>query len=1031
MAMIDDCSNKGLVYEEVDLDSEVFHIQKFFGSRLISCRYFKCIMGKKSGASFSKHAKTDHATHPKRSLEERQTHGEKPGWGISKFEIGRCVEARDASNAKWLKAEVVDIMRSESLVRIHFLSLSQLFDEWIQVPSPRIRPLKQDAGPSNFVGRMYKENEIVLAPWLNKKRFPAKIVEKLEGNDEEQAVYRVRFEDGFIIDAVGRDIRPMDPRKAKDIVFSKEVVLREEKKLMYEQVDITVAPSREERRQKSKRINISEVLGLKRRSESVSTPLTQNSRLETDELSSGSVIPGRSGNKRGSKRPVRYSPTNSPIPPASNASTDAALSHWGKKPTEAKAFQSASVTKITFPVAEKLVKSETEIDVNIAKHVWQVSVEQSSVVANVSEAVEAAEQAAGPQVRRKSVQPRIRGRYSSYPKPVSAIPAPEVEVAHPSESPKHDMEPDPSFIPGTIPVKAIPDSEEVTPEGNEKPADVEQEEPAKQTIHPSVFVFTPKTKSTKEEKKVVEQKPVAQPQENVCPVESCRKSFRREDLLMMHIKHNHSTLKQVVATPSVSEMAVHIRPSSSPQNASEIDKNVSIEAVIDVEVGKEVGSCIAFVPQTEAAIRSEVPFRFELAFETLLRDCGGKWKLFCLKLALKIQLLAQLKTPPHVSLNRGANAALVEMPSSTTTDVPDASGGKLDSSDVLVEPAPDSSISVDDRQGKKPDVVQVTDDVSLSDAGGTDSMAETDTTTCPSAPSTSATGDVVCCSCRSTASYGLMIQCDSCETWQHGACENLMDDTAVPKHYECNTCRNPRLQRRSMKYTHDESFLKSASLPSFFLGEEVTDESEDDKKRRVAATMKLSKIIGRLLKLRDLEKSVQHKINIAQNPNHPKLVQWAKPWPTIVRAVTSQVDAAPLSIDEMRCIASVIESKLQSNEIQSSDVTESNARDADLDLDITHWLEDQSDVEAVASVSDNAPEFKAPELKRIEPMECQVNLFNHVDDLQTKLQEEYKDVENALDEVEKELALPHLSMKRSNALMKYMASLLDVIEGRE
>ena len=69
----------------------------------------------------------------------------------------------------------------------------------------------------------------------------------------------------------------------------------------------------------------------------------------------------------------------------------------------------------------------------------------------------------------------------------------------------------------------------------------------------------------------------------------------------------------------------------------------------------------------------------------------------------------------------------------------------------------------------------------------------------------------VCSICKSF--FFFFFQCDICLCWQHGHCAGIFRETDVPDKYTCAICKNPYRGRPSMKYLHDQEWLKEGTLP--------------------------------------------------------------------------------------------------------------------------------------------------------------------------------------------------------------------------
>ncbi|KZC14266.1 PREDICTED: uncharacterized protein LOC107192360 [Dufourea novaeangliae] len=115
-----------------------------------------------------------------------------------KFFPGAKLEAKDF-NEKWYSAKVVETDWEEREVLIHFDKWSSRFDEWIPMDSSRLRVLQtqsdeQTWDPSSPETKMkdFSVGERILATWADGRKYPAKVKAVL-GNDR----YDVLFDDGY------------------------------------------------------------------------------------------------------------------------------------------------------------------------------------------------------------------------------------------------------------------------------------------------------------------------------------------------------------------------------------------------------------------------------------------------------------------------------------------------------------------------------------------------------------------------------------------------------------------------------------------------------------------------------------------------------------------------------------------------------------------------------------------------------------------------------------------------------------------
>ncbi|KAI4502468.1 hypothetical protein M0802_002380 [Mischocyttarus mexicanus] len=110
--------------------------------------------------------------------------------GSLKFFQGAKLEAKDF-NEKWYSAKVVETDWEEREVLIHFDKWNARFDEWIPMDSSRLREL-QTVPKETPSMKKFAVGERVLATWVDGRKYPAKVNAVL-GNDK----YNVLFDDGY------------------------------------------------------------------------------------------------------------------------------------------------------------------------------------------------------------------------------------------------------------------------------------------------------------------------------------------------------------------------------------------------------------------------------------------------------------------------------------------------------------------------------------------------------------------------------------------------------------------------------------------------------------------------------------------------------------------------------------------------------------------------------------------------------------------------------------------------------------------
>lgn len=72
--------------------------------------------------------------------------------------------------------------------------------------------------------------------------------------------------------------------------------------------------------------------------------------------------------------------------------------------------------------------------------------------------------------------------------------------------------------------------------------------------------------------------------------------------------------------------------------------------------------------------------------------------------------------------------------------------------------------------------------------------------------------EIINCTCGFTEEDGLMIQCELCLCWQHAYCNNIQKESEVPEKYVCYICQHPLRERQSVKYLHDQDWLKQVII---------------------------------------------------------------------------------------------------------------------------------------------------------------------------------------------------------------------------
>lgn len=120
--------------------------------------------------------------------------------------------------------------------------------------------------------------------------------------------------------------------------------------------------------------------------------------------------------------------------------------------------------------------------------------------------------------------------------------------------------------------------------------------------------------------------------------------------------------------------------------------------------------------------------------------------------------------------------------------------------------------------------------------------------------------EIINCTCGFTEEDGLMIQCDLCLCWQHAFCNNIETENQVPEKYICYICQNPAKQRMSKKYFHDQDWLKHGVLPTT----NFHTKDEDALNKRFDTLKLAHDMSGNLLELKEFVNVLKTKLKISE-----------------------------------------------------------------------------------------------------------------------------------------------------------------------
>ncbi|XP_017098678.2 PHD finger protein 20-like protein 1 [Drosophila bipectinata] len=487
-------------------------------------------------------------------------------------------------------------------------------------------------------------------------------------------------------------------------------------------------------------------------------------------------------------------------------------------------------------------------------------------------------------------------------------------------------------------------------------------------------------------------------QENlyVCPREGCGKTYRKEDFLLIHIRHYHKEFAEYVShCPKMQELAVKRTHASSIEQGEATPKNQIPNQQFFAKLHQQD------VQQSRSLKRQSLPVTV-----TPPRPSGTPPVLSPAKAVVspKQDALSSVN-PATESTNVTENVRLETAPSVPLSSASRSSKRSRHSPTKRPSGSRKSNrqrsqrrSNVTDSLGQNPSEHDTEDtrlsfNTSASDArtdskkrrigpAGTpissiDSPATADSGSIPSSndqvdinaalapPPADTVGktpqyikengelirivrmrqeEIINCICEYGEEDGLMIQCELCLCWQHGACNGIVKESDVPDKYVCYICRNPQRGRDSMRFKHDQDWLFEGKLPA------AAYHTSNPQALKQADMLKRSHTLtGNLLEAKRSVHSLQVKINIARNRCHPKLYLWAKKW------------------DE--------------DHVDGTAVTPVKRPKSDNTLDFPH--------------------IPQPEAA-IDPEECQYRLIEHVKVQQALILNRLNDIESEMDELEKE-----------------------------
>lgn len=811
--------------------------------------------------------------------EERKRPQEKVMRPGLEFVVGFKLEAMDFCQNKWYAAKIVQVDEEDQQVLIHFEKWNSRYDEWIDCESERLRPLvrqstRKETQPQQHPTGEYKYGEEVLARWSDCRYYPAKVL-----NINKNGTYRMLFYDGIEKNVLATNIRvmpdelkaqnffsnftlpPAPPVKGKKRWFAKE----ENFPAPTQQPDTTPEPT-------------------------TPTATTTKRRLSSGPTSPLSPLPVPSkkvkvDEKVKSPKEVKTPKTKVAAPPASTepipesqASSDVGVPIMvDPKPVLKPVLSSAKMEElISRNIKEPLLNDkdlgllrdrrkkilapkELVIDLDHNKYKCDVkgcdkSFRKSTLLEyhkKYYHATKTSTSSAASRVLHRTRKrmtgsrsdSRSRRRSKGIQRKRLSAPA-DLVSSYPTRRADRSLVKKGVVSPGAVPADESPKSPQAdrrssrirhhsaplqtqVPETRIKPRPPEKAASDPKMEDPVASV---KSQGTTEE--AVNSAEVApKKQEEVAP-ETVSKEVEMKSPSVEKVEKVYETRHQYAKKPDETSSSLKQALDTSRELAEKTDKE-------EVPLVREMKSILKDVSMLQEEIRKEEERHRHRRKHKKNKDRKRRKK----------------KKKDKEKKRR--------------TKVKEKTGD--DGSDE------DTDTEEEDEQRKEERRLPLNDDTPSRILFKQPSQV-TEVKRHPTATFRSLVGvddDVVKCICKNTQEEGFMIQCEVCNCWQHSTCVGL-SDKSVPKTYACFYCHVSRGGMPPFYDSETYEWFESGSLPRFpNFGKERSHQQEKwDKSFRLTT----NGLIADLLMLAEVLQSLQHKISILQNPDHPEAKLWAKDW---------------------------------------------------------------------------------------------------------------------------------------------------------
>ncbi|KAL3281097.1 hypothetical protein HHI36_004321 [Cryptolaemus montrouzieri] len=878
--------------------------------------------------------------------------------GTIDFSINNHIFALDFNN-RWYPAKIVEVDEEENEVLIHFENNANEYDEWICMDSPRLRPfdsqeivqnieestsadtiVNEDSEEPSTVSviedskkiatQTFEVGERCLAYWSEKRKFPATVTKVMEDD-----MYEVLFDDGYV----------------KCVKWSR--LVKSQQHLQSSPLFDPVKSTKQERRDKKRKINVAELFGIGKRQRSENAPGSPKVRTP--------VVPVTEPGNKNVVEADNWVPDDSSLAEKPKDEVFEENGKWLPRWIDGHPVGIDSQIELHDGLKKSVIVPDPRLPDGWAKHLLR---KYQGMMAGKWETI--------------IVSPdgkRFRSRYDikNYLESTKLMPYDE-KIFDFSMYKQRQR-------------KSTPNTE-AKKQAELKAAEVKVAE-IKQ-----VEIETPVPEISKEEENLLKIPIIDDAYK--CPIEGCGKNFRKENLAQMHVKHYHPEYSRFLdTTPNVADLA-YARTVGDSLDKSPVPAKPSRPKNTTPKMNQNAPPSPCPIPETENHSQSPVTSKTKDAeiiklLNTKPYDSRSEGEP--LPSGLPPNMYPDIKLKDLLSKSEGIpkrddinlrTLSITRPPAGIKTLLP-VRKAENKTEENLITPTQDTIPKTKSKNsGKRKKVLQEHTESSkpkeIKEEVSESSPAP------PTEPSAQAEisnvimeggelikivrmkqEEIINCTCGYMEEDGLMIQCELCLCWQHAYCNNIQKESEVPDKYVCYICQHPLRQRNSRKFYHDQDWMKMGVLP---VGSYHT-KDEEVLQKRFERLKKSHDISGGLMELQEFVNTLKVKLKIAEAKNHPKLYLWSKPWEKL---------PLPEKLDEKN--DDKVKDETAEEKLENEDENQLN-----------------KDLKSMIESNPQVPIIPQPEAA-IETADCRLNLLDHILHSQNLVMERLDNFEKELDDLE-------------------------------